>query len=437
MRMLDIIDKKKYGKELSKEEISFFVSQYVAGQIPDYQASALLMAIYFQGMNGRETAALTQEMANSGDMIDLSDVKGNKVDKHSTGGVGDKTTLVVAPIVAACGLPVAKMSGRGLGHTGGTIDKLEAIKGYQSELSKEAFIQQVNLHKLAIISQSGNLTPADKKLYALRDVTGTVDSIPLIASSIMSKKIAAGANAIVLDVKYGSGAFMKTITDAEALAECMVTIGESLGRRTVAVISNMEQPLGKTIGNSIEVLEAIQTLQGKGPEDLLTLSTSLAIQMLLLGNTVKTEEEGIRLVEQVIADGTALECFYTFLKAQGVTEDAIGSIEEDLVKAQSIISLVSWQTGFIHEIIAEDIGRASMMLGSGRETKESIIDPFVGIHLHKKVGDFIEMGECLCEFHCNKLESLESAQNIIKNAIRIENKEANPAPLIYKIIKRQ
>ena len=385
MRMVDIIEKKRDGQELTTAEINFFIEGYTKGEIPDYQASALAMAIYFQDMNDRERADLTRAMVESGDTIDLSAIDGVKVDKHSTGGVGDTTTLVLAPLVASLGVPVAKMSGRGLGHTGGTIDKLESIAGFHVELTREQFIDLVNRDKVAVIGQSGNLTPADKKLYALRDVTGTVNSIPLIASSIMSKKIAAGADAIVLDVKTGDGAFMKTQEDAEKLAHAMVRIGNHVGRKTIAIISDMSQPLGFAIGNALEVKEAIETLQGKGPKDLTELVLTLGSQMVILAGKAKTSEEAKEMLLDAIHSGKALAKFKEFLANQG--GDA--SIVDDLTKlpqAKYKIELPAKQSGYISRMVADEIGVASMILGAGRATKEDVIDLAVGLVLHKKVG---------------------------------------------------
>lgn len=389
MRMVDIIEKKRDGKSLSKEEIEFFIKGYTNGDIPDYQASSLAMAIFFQDMNDEERAALTMAMVNSGDVIDLSKINGIKVDKHSTGGVGDTTTLVLAPLVAAVGVPVAKMSGRGLGHTGGTIDKLESIKGFHVEISEEDFIKLVNENQVAVIGQSGNLTPADKKLYALRDVTGTVNSIPLIASSIMSKKIAAGADAIVLDVKTGNGAFMKTLEDAEALAHAMVSIGNNVGRNTMAIISDMSQPLGRAIGNALELKEAIDTLNGKGPEDLTELVLTLGSQMVVLANRANTLEEARQLLNEAIENGSALEKFKTFLENQGGDASVVDA-PELLPTATYQIEYKAQSSGVVSELIANEIGVASMMLGAGRQTKEDEIDLSVGIVLNKKVGDVVK-----------------------------------------------
>ncbi|MGO1632147.1 MAG: pyrimidine-nucleoside phosphorylase [Staphylococcus equorum] len=431
MRMVDIIEKKRDGQVLTKEEIEFFITGYTNGDIPDYQASSLAMAVFFQDMNDEERAALTMAMVNSGDVIDLSDIHGTKVDKHSTGGVGDTTTLVLAPLVAAVGVPVAKMSGRGLGHTGGTIDKLESVEGFHVEISEEKFVKLVNEAKVAVIGQTGNLTPADKKLYGLRDVTGTVNSIPLIASSIMSKKIAAGADAIVLDVKTGNGAFMKTLEDAEALAHAMVSIGNNVGRNTMAIISDMGQPLGHAIGNALEVKEAIETLQGKGPEDLTELVMTLGSQMVVVGGKAKDLEEARALLEKAIQDGSALESFRTFLENQ----DGDGSVVDDVSKlpqAKYQVALPAESSGFVTEIVANEMGVASMMLGAGRQTKDDDIDLSVGLVLHKKVGDRVDEGEPLLTIHSNR-ENVDDVIEKLNQSITVSEQGAEPT-LIQKII---
>lgn len=431
MRMVDIIEKKRDGQELTTAEINFFIEGYTKGEIPDYQASALAMAIYFQDMNDRERADLTRAMVESGDTIDLSAIDGVKVDKHSTGGVGDTTTLVLAPLVASLGVPVAKMSGRGLGHTGGTIDKLESIAGFHVELTREQFIDLVNRDKVAVIGQSGNLTPADKKLYALRDVTGTVNSIPLIASSIMSKKIAAGADAIVLDVKTGDGAFMKTQEDAEELAHAMVRIGNHVGRKTIAIISDMSQPLGFAIGNALEVKEAIETLQGKGPKDLTELVLTLGSQMVILAGKAKTSEEAKEMLLDAIHSGKALAKFKEFLANQG--GDA--SIVDDLTKlpqAKYKIELPAKQSGYISRMLADEIGVASMILGAGRATKEDVIDLAVGLVLHKKVGDKVEEGESILTIYSNR-ENVEDVKQKLYDNIFIADTAIAPT-LIHTVI---
>lgn len=431
MRMVDIIEKKRDGQELTTAEINFFIEGYTKGEIPDYQASALAMAIYFQDMNDRERADLTRAMVESGDTIDLSAIDGVKVDKHSTGGVGDTTTLVLAPLVASLGVPVAKMSGRGLGHTGGTIDKLESIAGFHVELTREQFIDLVNRDKVAVIGQSGNLTPADKKLYALRDVTGTVNSIPLIASSIMSKKIAAGADAIVLDVKTGDGAFMKTQEDAEKLAHAMVRIGNHVGRKTIAIISDMSQPLGFAIGNALEVKEAIETLQGKGPKDLTELVLTLGSQMVILAGKAKTSEEAKEILLDAIHSGKALAKFKEFLANQG--GDA--SIVDDLTKlpqAKYKIELPAKQSGYISRMVADEIGVASMILGAGRATKEDVIDLAVGLVLHKKVGDKVEEGESILTIYSNR-ENVEDVKQKLYDNIFIADTATAPT-LIHTVI---
>ncbi|MBC1559397.1 pyrimidine-nucleoside phosphorylase [Listeria booriae] len=433
MRMVDVISKKRDGKELTTEEIQFVVDGYTEGKIPDYQVSALAMAIFFQDMTDRERADLTMAMVNSGETIDLSAIEGIKVDKHSTGGVGDTTTLVLAPLVAALDVPVAKMSGRGLGHTGGTIDKLEAIEGFHVEITKDQFIDLVNRDKVAVIGQSGNLTPADKKLYALRDVTGTVNSIPLIASSIMSKKIAAGADAIVLDVKTGAGAFMKTDEDAENLAHAMVRIGNNVGRQTMAVISDMSQPLGFAIGNALEVQEAIDTLKGEGPEDLTELVLILGSQMVVLAKKAKDLNEARDMLKEVMANGKALAKFKDFLNNQG----GDGSIVDDpskLPQAEFKIDVPAKESGVVSEIVADEIGIAAMLLGAGRATKEDEIDLAVGIMLRKKVGDKVEAGEPLVTIYANK-EDVKAVEEKIYANIKVSD-HADAPKLIHTIITK-
>ncbi|MEC3619770.1 pyrimidine-nucleoside phosphorylase [Bacillus subtilis] len=431
MRMVDIIIKKQNGKELTTEEIQFFVNGYTDGSIPDYQASALAMAIFFRDMSDRERADLTMAMVNSGETIDLSAIEGIKVDKHSTGGVGDTTTLVLAPLVAALDVPVAKMSGRGLGHTGGTIDKLEAIDGFHVELTKDEFIKLVNRDKVAVIGQSGNLTPADKKLYALRDVTGTVNSIPLIASSIMSKKIAAGADAIVLDVKTGAGAFMKTEEDAAELAKAMVRIGNNVGRQTMAVISDMSQPLGFAIGNALEVKEAIDTLKGEGPEDLHELVLTLGSQMVVLAKKADTLDEARAKLEEVMKNGKALEKFKDFLKNQG-GDSSIVDDPSKLPQAAYQIDVPAKEAGVVSEIVADEIGVAAMLLGAGRATKEDEIDLAVGIMLRKKVGDKVEKGEPVVTLYANR-ENVDEVIAKVYDNIRIAA-EAKAPKLIHTLI---
>ncbi|MBO0421581.1 pyrimidine-nucleoside phosphorylase [Enterococcus plantarum] len=431
MRMVDIIEKKRNGKELSKDEIEFFIDGLTNGTIPDYQASAFLMAVYFQDMSDEERANLTLAMVHSGDVIDLSNIEGIKVDKHSTGGVGDTTTLVLAPLVAALDIPFAKMSGRGLGHTGGTIDKLEAFAGFHVELTDEEFTEMVNRDKISVIGQSGNLTPADKKLYALRDVTATVSSIPLIASSIMSKKIAAGADAIVLDVKTGAGAFMKTEEDAAELASAMVRIGNLVGRNTMAIISDMSQPLGNAIGNSLEVQEAIDTLQGNGPEDLTELVLTLGSQMVVLAGKTDSLVKARELLQGVITDGSALVKFKQFIKNQGGNPVWVDD-PKLLPQANFEIEVISDSDGFVSEIVADNIGVAAMKLGAGRETKEDDIDLAVGLVLRKKVGDQVKKGESLVTIFANR-EEVEDVVTMIKENIRLGS-EVPESKLIYREI---
>ncbi|MDR7075211.1 pyrimidine-nucleoside phosphorylase [Neobacillus niacini] len=416
MRMVDLIEKKRDGYELTTEEIKFIINGYTNESIPDYQVSALMMAIFFKGMTEKERADLTMAMVESGDQIDLSQITGIKVDKHSTGGVGDTTTLVLGPLVAALDVPVAKMSGRGLGHTGGTIDKLEAVKGFHVEIENEEFIELVNKNKIAVIGQSGNLTPADKKLYALRDVTATVNSIPLIASSIMSKKLAAGADAIVLDVKTGAGAFMKTLDDSRELAKAMVGIGNNVGRRTMAVISDMSQPLGYAIGNALEVKEAIDTLKGEGPEDLTELCLTLGSHMVYIAEKASSLDEARTMLENVIKDGSALEKLKVFLSSQG-GDASIVDDPSKMPQAQFTFELEAKEDGYVSEIVADEVGTAAMILGAGRATKESVIDLAVGLVLRKKIGDQVKKGESLVTIYSNFEDVNEVKQKLYENII--------------------
>ena len=433
MRMYDIIMKKRNGGELSKEEIRFFVEGYTKGEIPDYQVSALMMAIYFQKMTEAETSELTLSMAQSGDMLDLSEIRGIKVDKHSTGGVGDKTSLALAPMVAACGIPVAKMSGRGLGHTGGTIDKLESFPGFTTALTRERFIDNVNRIGIAIMGQTADLAPADKKLYALRDVTATVDNMSLIASSIMSKKLAAGADASVLDVKTGSGAFMKEEQDARALAEEMVKIGKNAGRRTVAVISDMDQPLGLAVGNALEVKEAIETLKGNGPADFVELCLTLGSQMLLAGGKAGTVDQAVEMLKYVIENGSALKKLADFVEAQGGDANAVYH-PELLPKASIIMPVPAPRSGYLSHIVCDEVGICSLILGGGRETKDSEIDLSVGLVLHKKVGDHVEAGEPLVSLHANDEVKANMAKDRFLAACTIADIAPECRPFIKDII---
>ena len=433
MRMYDIILKKRRGFQLTTEEINFFVNGFNNNEIPDYQVSSLMMAIFFKGMNERETADLTMAMANSGEILDLSAIDGIKVDKHSTGGVGDSVTLVLAPLVASLGIPVAKMSGRGLGHTGGTIDKLETFKGFSVELDNDTFINNVNDIKIAIAGQTKSLAPADKKLYALRDVTATVDNISLIASSIMSKKIASGADAIVLDVKVGDGAFMKNLQDAKALAKEMVTIGEQLGRRTVAIISNMDQPLGFAIGNALEVKEAIDTLKGNGPKDLEELVLEIGSQMVILSKKAKSVEEAKKLLRENLTNGKALNKLKELVEAQGGDSSIIDN-EELMPKSKYQLSITSDREGYVSKICSEEVGLLAMELGAGRKTKDSIIDLSVGIVLKKKIGDKVEKGEELATIYCNNEKDGSSVLNKLKDVIVVSD-VYEEYKLIYEVVK--
>lgn len=434
MRMVDLIGKKRNGGNLSQDEISQMIHDYVAGIIPDYQMSAFLMAVYFKGMSEDETLAMTNAVAHSGDMVDLSGIEGIKVDKHSTGGVGDKTTLIIGPMVAACGVKVAKMSGRGLGHTGGTVDKMEAIPGMQTGLSQEEFFKVVNQTGLSIIGQSGNMAPADKKLYALRDVTATIDSIPLIAISIMGKKLAAGSDCILLDVKTGSGAFMKTVDDAIKLAKEMVAIGENAGKRTVALITNMDIPLGNNIGNSLEIVEVVQTLLGKGPEDLTHESINLAGNMLFLAGKGSLEECK-KLAEETLHNGTAFERLVAMVEAQG-GDSAVIRDTTKFQQAPFSQEVLATESGYIVSMDTEKCGISSALLGAGRETKESEIDYCAGIILHKKTGDYVEKGQSLATFYTSKVALFEAAMKTYSEAIELKAQAPKPELLIYARVTR-
>lgn len=433
MRMYDLILKKKQGGELSTDEIRYMIEGFTEGSIPDYQMSAMTMAICFRGMTPRETVDLTLAMRDSGDVLDLSGIKGVKVDKHSTGGVGDKTSLALTPIIAALGVPVAKMSGRGLGHTGGTIDKLECFDGFTTALSEEQFAGNVNTIGIAIAGQTANLAPADKKLYALRDVTATVDQMSLIASSIMSKKLASGSDAIVLDVKTGNGAFMKKLEDSRALAKEMVSIGTMAGKKTVAVITDMDQPLGRAVGNSLEVREAIDTLRGEGPADFKEVVFALGSQMLMLAGRAEDEKEARALMEGVIEDGSALDKFAQFVRAQG--GDAAPVYDTSLLPvAGKTLEVTAKESGYVHRILAEDIGIACMTLGGGRETKESAIDLSVGIILEKKNGDAVSDGEVLATIYGNDDAKMQAAYEKIAHAYEIAKEPAAFVPVVREYI---
>ncbi|NLF48369.1 MAG: pyrimidine-nucleoside phosphorylase [Acholeplasmataceae bacterium] len=429
MRMIDIIEKKRDGLRLTKAEVQYAINGYVKGEIPDYQMSALLMAIYFQGMETEEVTYLTEAMLYSGDVMDLSHIPGVKVDKHSTGGVGDKTTLILGPLAASLGVKVAKLSGRGLGHTGGTLDKLESIDGCRIDLTEKEFVDQVNRINIAVAGQTGEIVPADKMLYALRDVTGSVPSIPLIASSIMSKKLAAGADVICLDIKIGDGAFMKTIDDARRLSEVMVSIGNGFNKKVTAFLTGMEQPLGRAIGNRLEVKEAIETLSGNGPEDLTTLCVEIAAMMLKHAGIVKTLSDGKRMARENLHNGKALGKFTEFIQAQG------GQIADlaTFVQANEQIPFLAKKSGIVQKIKAYNIGLVSMKLGGGRETKEDIIDPMVGIVLNRKIGDRVACGETLATIYANRpvsadiIASLEEAFVITEDTPRIQ-------PIIFEVI---
>lgn len=431
MRMIDLIHKKRNNESLSKDEIEFIISNYVSDNIPDYQMSALSMAIFFNGMNDDEVANLTHAMAFSGETVDLTPIKGIKVDKHSSGGVGDKTSLIVLPLVASVGVPVAKMSGRGLGHTGGTLDKLEAIEGFKIELTNKEFIDNVNNVGMALVGQTANLVPADKKLYGLRDATSTVDSIPLIASSIMSKKIASGADAIVLDVKVGSGAFMKTIEEARKLGSIMVSIGKSLNRNTVAVLSNMDEPLGHEVGNANEIMEVVQVLKGQGEKKLTELSLTLASHMAVLGGKFDSYDEAYAEMSKLIENGQAINKFKEFISAQGGNPEFVDNLDK-LPQAKNHFEIVSPKDGYVGFIDAEKIGLAAMMAGAGRKTKADPIDHSVGITLKAKTGDKVAKGDVLAILHCNSEDS--ESKTLILDAYEISNEQIESKDIVFDVI---
>ena len=433
MRMIDLINKKKHGESLTGAEIDYIVQGYTQGKIPDYQMSAFLMAVYFKGMNTEEISNLTMSMVNSGEVVDLSGIEGIKVDKHSSGGVGDKLSLIIIPLCASLGIPVAKMSGRGLGHTGGTIDKLESIEGFRTELSKEEFINNLNMYNMAIVSQAENLTPADKKIYALRDVTGTVDSIPLIASSIMSKKIASGCDRIVLDVKVGSGAFMKSLDDAVILARTMVDIGKSLGKTTIAIVTDMNQPLGHEVGNANEVREAIEVLKGNGAGDVTAISLTIASYMAVLAGVFPNFESAYKGMGELIESGKALEKFKELVRIQGGNEQ-ITENPDLLPQARKHIEVKASESGFINSIDAESIGVSAMLLGAGRKTKEDKIDPSAGITILRKDGDEVKIGDTLCVLHTN-LPEWDDAEKLSKGAFSIKNEKPAPIKYVHEVIE--
>ncbi|HMA59620.1 MAG TPA: pyrimidine-nucleoside phosphorylase [Halanaerobiales bacterium] len=434
MRVYDLILKKREGHELTKEEIDYLIKGFTNGNIPDYQMSAFAMAVYFNGMTDRETADLTMAMVESGDQIDLAKIEGTKVDKHSTGGVGDTTSLVLVPLVSAAGIPVAKMSGRGLGHTGGTIDKLESIPGFKTDLSMDKFINNVNNIKAAIAGQTGNLTPADKQLYALRDVTATIESIPMIASSIMSKKIAGGADGIVLDVKVGSGAFMKTLSNAKKLAEIMVNIGQHLGRNTIAVLTDMEQPLGYAVGNNLEVKEAINTLKGEGPSDLRELCLTLGANMLKLAGKVDGFKEGYEILVEKLTKGEAFNQFKKIVENQGGDLSYIENPAK-FKKADHVFEVKAKSTGYLNQLKALDIGLAAMLVGAGREKKGDEILNEVGVILHKKYGEHVNKDEIIASLHYNKDDdNLIEAKEKLKNSFVIKDEVPKQRDLIFEIV---
>ncbi len=432
--MLELIKKKRDGLELSANDIQIIINGFVAGEIPDYQMAAWLMAVYFRGLNDIETAALTDAMMRSGDLIDLSNISGIKVDKHSTGGVGDKTTIILAPLVAAAGVPVAKMSGRGLGHTGGTLDKLEAIPGFNVDMNREDFIENVKNHGIAICSQNAKLVPADKKIYALRDVTGTVDNISLIASSIMSKKLACGADAIVIDIKVGDGAFMKTVVDAEKLAKIMIETAAKMDKKLIAVITEMNAPLGFAVGNTLEVIESIETLKGNGPQDLTELCLDLGSHMLVLGEKATTHEEGILILKELIKNGKAFEKFKELVTAQGGDIHCIENLDL-FPKPNFSFEYKSKNNGYIQQLSAMEIGLASVALGAGRATKESKIDYSAGIILQKKISEFVQEGDVLAILYANNITFFDKAMEHMNTAFLFTDEAPIQQPLIIKTVK--
>ena len=434
MNAVDIIVKKRDGGVLTKEEIEYMVMGYTEGSIPDYQMAAFLMSVFFSRMNDMETRALTAVMRDSGDVMDLSAIEGIKVDKHSTGGVGDKTTLIVAPLAASCGVPIAKMSGRGLGFTGGTVDKLESIPGFRVSMSSDQFIRQVNECGIAVIGQTGHIAPADKKIYALRDVTGTVENLSLITSSIMSKKLAAGSDAILLDVKCGSGAFMKTQEDAEALAELMVSIGNSSGKVTAAVITDMDQPLGRAVGNGLEVREAIEVLKGLGPKDITELSVNLAGLMIFMGGRAKNEADGMKMAQEALTSGRGLAKFADFVEGQGGDPAVIH--DHSLLPQSSVeMELTAKEDGYVESIDAMRIGMASRHTGAGRERKEDDVDLSAGLYLHRKAGDKVKTGDVICSVYGNNVKKVEKALEEAGNAVKIGEVKKEAGTLIKKIIR--
>ena len=433
MRPYDVILKKRRGEELSRDEITFFVDGFTRGDIPDYQMAAWCMAVFFQGMSARETRDLTIAMARSGDVVDLSAIRGIKVDKHSTGGVGDKTTLVLAPLVAAAGVPVAKMSGRGLGHTGGTLDKLESIPGFRVDLPKDVFVRNVNSIGIAVVGQTAAVAPADKKLYALRDVTATVDSMPLIASSVCSKKLACGADAIVFDVKVGSGAFMKSEEDALALARLMVEIVEGAGRRAAAVVSDMNQPLGRAVGNALEVSEAIDTLRGSGPPDLVELCLTLGSLMLVLGGAAPDADQARETLIGLLGKGAALAKFAEFVAAQG-GDASVAERPEILPHASHTAPVPSPGAGYVTAVNAEQVGVAAMILGAGRRVKDEPVDPAAGLVVAKKIGDRVAVGEPLATLHTNNPASIDEASRLVASAYTLSQSASSPPRLIKQVI---